>query len=606
MDIEKKLNRIIEKYHLNEGYPEWDVYNKASQLIVKLLKDIPEETVIAIRGAGGHTEHVLSILSMAGLKHRISYIVDKDVKKKKIKGISVVSLEKALALNIECYILSSFRYEGEMYHELKKKNAEADIIKLYSYFRENDLPLNREFYAYKRIVSYSEIFYMDERYKKAKTSQEQAKCLQMLVALCLNLRDFVTVFSYMQNYIDSGFDVQGRYGKAKKSLEDMFFDIEEFTKKRRSEDIVINWVDAVPFTDAERMPFLKAEGEQGIKFMNAFSPIPYTRGAFTSIFRGKDLEEGHSKEQLDNIYVDSPVLNLLKKEKYEYVYVCPGVAKKYAPSFAEEGKESIKGYCVAPDTLCSTVLQWLALVNRCKKSTKTCYLVHNLYESHFPCFTPHFLGVEFDLEVSKEEMPLMDIGRQYIDKHLEFYRRFYGKEDTIIYMSDHGYIQKAYVDETHRIVLTIVGNVPQKKEERLYSHFDFYKVLNYILHPNNSTYDDIFGSQVVYHNHDVYSTLGLERYLSRIEKGCYYTLGYQYYAIRTEKYLYVKYFHGLERFFVLPDLNNNLADSPEYRDAVSEFRKQADEKLIDWRKDDFFSVCEPLYKIIDQLDASKW
>jgi len=428
----------------------------------------------------------------------------------------------------------------------------------------------------------------------------------MLVALCINIRDFVTAFSYMQEYIDNGFDMQGRYAEALKSLKNLFTRIEEFIRKKNAANIVINWIDAVPFDDAERMPFLQKEGEQGIKFLNAFSPIPYTRGTFASVFRGRDLEEGHSQEQLDNLYVGSPLLNLLKQENYEYVYACPGVAKKYSPTFKEEGKESIKGYCIAPDTFCSTVLQWRALAARCKKNTVTCYLVHNLYESHFPCLTPHFLGVEFDLMVSEEEKPLMDIGRNYIDRQLEFYRRFYGEKETIIYMSDHGYTQKAYKDETHKIVMTVVGTVLPKKEEQLYSHFNFYKVINYVLHPNSKNYDDIFPSQVIYHNHDIYSSLGIERYMRRIQEGCEYTSGYQYYAIRTKQYLYVKYFHGVERFFLVSDMSKNVADIPEYKEVIATFRKQAEDKFIDWRKDEFFSICEPLYKIIDQLDEDKW
>lgn len=616
MNIENELNKIIAKHQLNVGYPEWNYFFEAKRLIIKLFTEIPDNTILAIRGAGGHTVRLMEILSAAGLKEKVSYIVDKEVRETELAGVKVIDTSMAQTMQIDCYVISSYRYEEAMYLDLRWADATVDVIRLYQYFRFHNLFLDKEFYAYDKANTYIDSIYIKEQYQKAQTMEEKKKYLEMLIFICVDMRDFVNAFECIKEYRENGFDEQGKYKEAKEALEEFFSDIKRYLLKKQTRDIVINWVDCVPYEDAEKMEFIQKEAEKGIKFTNAYSMVPSTRAAMANIFRGKDIEKGKTREYLHDLLTpeNSPLLKLLEKEGYEFYYICGEECKKLTVLFEGKcvsNKEEQFHHFKERQLGCSTRLQWRALYRRCLSETQNCYLIHSLNETHQPNISIGSIGYgwgfNYENDYIRDAKQYRKESQRYIDQQLEFYREFYGKKDVIIYMSDHGVSKKAYSDARHKVFLIISGAIDKtEQEERLYSHLDFYKVIRYVLHMDKRNYDSIFSDQIVLRNYDAYRARFVGYCLDVIKSGAECSIYYQYYGLRTEKYLYVKYFHGIEKFYVLPDMTCNRIEDKEYTEIVEKFRQQVKDKLIDWKTDEMFCVCEPLYEYVDKIDKTKW
>ena len=76
MDIAKSIKSIERKYGLNnvgDGYGE-----RVKKEIVKILNYIPEDKIVAVRGAGEHTRELLSLQNCnACFKYIFDYAVQK-------------------------------------------------------------------------------------------------------------------------------------------------------------------------------------------------------------------------------------------------------------------------------------------------------------------------------------------------------------------------------------------------------------------------------------------------------------------------------------------------------------------------------------------------
>ena len=104
----------------------------------------------------------------------------------------------------------------EISHELTLRGIKH--ICLYDYFIEQGLILSREFYDYRIAfgmnysdwdipgapglrIPYFELYYNKKKYREAEKSFLQAHYLKRAIFDCLNMRDFLYAFKYMEEYI---------------------------------------------------------------------------------------------------------------------------------------------------------------------------------------------------------------------------------------------------------------------------------------------------------------------------------------------------------------------------------------------------------------------
>lgn len=389
MDIDFELNKIIIKYGLNVCYPEWTEYYQVLSLMENIFLELPEKATVAVRGGGWHTVELLKFVDTIGMKHKISFIVDHNAGSCKINGINVITPEEAEKINIDVYIISSYRYGLEMEIELwRSTSGNAEIINLYDYFRVNGLAINTEFYNIDLpYITYPDIYCNKKKYRKASDIKEQKIRLQMLIFQCIEIRDFLSAQEYIAEYIQKGFD-DGTYKQAWSAIEEFLQNIEERICKRECKDIIINWIDAVEYSGLEEMKFIQEICKQGLVFDNAFTPIPWTHTTMASMFMEKLPIEGktylfESKYTSDN----SPFLRILEQEGYVFKYIAyPGF---YEKDFKKENliyyeKAYKKTVCGNRSIGCSTRLQWKAIKERLCQSKPVCCLIHNLIETHTP------------------------------------------------------------------------------------------------------------------------------------------------------------------------------------------------------------------------------
>lgn len=615
MNIDDQLTQIIIKYKLNTYYPEWNQFYQSRLLIKRMFQEIPKDKTIALRGAGKHTDKLLSIIDEAGLKEQINFIVDDNPKTNEINGIPVLTTNEAEQQKIDVYVISSFRYGLEMEVMLwKNLPTGTNVINLYHYLRMNGCPLNTEFYNIDRpYITYPDIYCSKKQYRRAQDIETQRKYLQILIFQCLEIRDFMSAEEYVKEYINKGFD-DHTYESAWSEIEQLLFGIEELLRKRDCKDIIINWIDAIEYSGLKEMSFIDEICKGGLVFSNSFSPMIYTDTVMASMFLEKLPIEGKTylfdeKYSIEN----SVLLKHLEEGGYHFKYIAyPYIGEnvldvKYRIDYEKAYRKLV---CHNLNIGCSTRLQWNALQERLEAKHPVCHMIHNLAETHEPYLS---VWLDDDMSVDRWDMDSEKrryISRNYMDAQLRFYARFLDEKVARIYLTDHGNANRGYIDDRSRVLMVLYGNIPKVgKEDGIYSHLYFNRVIRYIIDPSETRYNDIFSEYAILENIEAYDPTFIRQLEAIVRKQTNLVKilanFYQYRAIRTVDDLYVHYAIGKELYFVLPDEENNLIDCAQYQERISQLRDLCGDFFID-SNDEHFSECKRLYLLAEEIGGMEW
>lgn len=615
MNIDDQLNQIIIKYKLNMYYPEWNQFYQSRLLIKRMFEEIPKDKTIALRGAGKHTDKLLSIIDEVELKEQINFIVDDNPKTNEINGIPVLTPKEAEQQKIDVYVISSFRYGLEMEVMLwKNLPTSSNVINLYNYLRMNGCPLNTEFYNIDRpYITYLDIYCSKNQYRRAQDIETQRKYLQILIFQCLEIRDFMSAEEYMKEYINKGFD-DHTYESAWSEIEQLLFEIEELLRKRNCKDIIINWIDQIEYSGLKKMSFVDEVCKGGLVFSNSFSPMIFTDTVMASMFLEKLPIEGKTYLFNEKYNVENSVLlRLLEEEGYHFKYIAyPYIGEnvlddKYRIDYEKAYRKIV---CNNLNIGCSTRLQWKSLQERLEAKHPVCHMIHNLAETHEPYLS---VWLDDDMSVDRWDMDLKKrrcISRNYMDTQLRFYARFLDEKVARIYLTDHGNANRGYIDDRSRVLMVLYGNIPKVgKEDRIYSHLYFNRVVRYIIDPSETCYNGIFSEYAILENIDAYDPIFIRQFEAVVRKQTklvnQVSLFFQYRAIRTADDLYVHYAIGKELYFVLPDEENNLIDCDQYQDRISQLRDLCGDLFID-SSDEPFCEGKRLYLLVEEIEGMEW
>jgi len=252
---------------------------------------------------------------------------------------------------------------------------------------------------------------------------------------------------------------------------------------------------------------------------------------------------------------------------------------------------------------CSTRLQWNSIKERLMTEQPVCHLIHNLAESHAPF---GYTTVE-SLHGERNNYRLQ--GMNFIAEQLDWYERFRSGNETCIYLSDHGdsIYRRPYEKGRTNIVFMIKGpDVPVKKEERLYSHEDFSKVISAIIDPEK--WEDVFKGYAIYENLDYCHADGLKRWIFEwMNKESEPNMNfYQCRGIRTLEDLYVKYASGKELYFRLPDEDTNMIGDIQWQSRIEYLRNKCGNQFININTDKYFEESYRLYDYLKMLPEINW
>ena len=614
MDIDFGLYKIIRKYGMYETLPEViDAYKEAifADYIAGLLKEFGSEKVVALRCAGRHTLELLERLD-EHCKEKISYIIDRDALYN-VEGYDVIHPSKICDYKIDTIILSSYNMRAELKLELLTCMKDIDVVDPYDQLQRLGVYYDRDFFLYRSAELYH-VTYIDTcttygQYVSENKISLKKYYLERLIAQCIEIKDFVTMYRMISEYIENGWDDNDRYRGFEKEVECFFEKIEELLSKREYKDVIINWVDNVNAEEFYGTEFAKKRFEDSYVFLNAYTMTPWTHFTQNTILTGKRPIEEHTYRWEKFTTENSILLKSAYEYGYKFVYNAnPGM---YQKQFEKEMLIPYpKGYdkvvmgdrCVSE---CSTRLQWNLLKLRMQLNNPICCLIHNLAETHPPYIFTTVNSVYGDRRKYREQ------GMRFIAEQLEWYERFYNENVVQIYMADHGdgveYL-RAYEKGRTNIPLIIKGkNIPTKVENGLYSHKYFSNLVSEIL-SGSVNLESVCKEYVIYENIDFYNKKYIVEHIFdwMHEGGRMDMAHYQCRGIRTEEDLYVKYAIGEELYFRLPDEETNLIDDENYQERIDYLRKMCGDEFININENPVFAESYRLYDYLQTLPHVKW
>lgn len=573
MDIAEQIASIEIKYGLNnigEGYGE-----RVKKEITKILNQIPEDKTVAIRGAGEHTEE---LLSLEGCNTCVKYIFDYAVQKKETMEIAgrkfdIYPCSDIGNMDIDIIIISSYSHRKEIRRELEKYKKNFIILDLYDALKDNGLDVNAPFYrnasdTYENVIYYRKKYFEKKNYVNTKN----------LAIAYLKIFDFINFEKFAKEYIVNKYPDYQDIQFAMDEIMNLLDCVKEKIKKRTQRDIITIWNDQLDYSYLKYTPYIQEVSRNSMFFENAYTMTPFTMATFLGMFqRLKSID--------DDIYYkpfpiadssNSYIINELMLSGYEFVYIGDeGVARMFGEKY------SMTNYACSSSCLgCINLLQKLLDINK-----PVCVVLHASVETHNP-----YLSGELD-EAKFHEWPTFGGGTEeealeqkkksaaYWDKQLEFYMGFMPGSSIKIFMSDHGTrynIQPIYKEPTTHIIFFITGSgVPEGRYKRMFSIYDFYKVIHCIL-KNNYDEEEIFSDYVLIQETSIFNRTAIRYYIENntMESSCAFR------AVRTEKELYVKLSSGKRYYYLLPDEELNCIDKAD-RDRIRWLDNLAGDKFTD-------------------------
>lgn len=607
-NIDLKLFLLISKYKIFSPQPE--LAERYTLLIFqyginKMIESIPEKKTIALRGGGKHTAEMLKIL-LPQNRSRIKFIIDKmpGNEKKEIPFIYPTQIEEK---SIDCVILSSYIHSTEYKIELSKYINRITIFDPYEYVTQMGFYISKEFFAY-AVEKFPHITYMNT-YMTRKfylETNEKKYYLEKLIAQCVEIRDFVNTFIYIEEYIEKGYDEENRYSDFRKTLHELIDEIREASIKRNQKDIVLNWVDNVNAEMFYADETVKKMQKEALVFNEAYTVTPWTHFTFYTILTGELPIENKTYLERDITLENSPILRECKENNYHFVYYSnPAMYQRVLPEENRMQRESGFDELVMNNrsiSECSSRLQWNALRDRLMSEIPVCSLIHNLAETHTP-----YVYTDMNTFAMKNRLLYHKKGLCFLMKQLEWYSKFYAEDVQRVYFADHGDSdeqRRTYEKGRLNIPLMIVSKkVVPGVENRLFSHSDFYKLFHELMGKETVDLSKLVRNYVIIENPDVsYQPLiwnSIDEWMSSEYKVnmCFY----QVRGIRTQKDMYIRYACGKELYYCLPDENSDELNNPHYSARVTQLKDMCGDTFIDIRGEPEYYSSKILYNYLDSL-----
>ena len=487
MDIDRELEKIIDKYNLGDVYPKYKKIRKARSIIKRMVISWGQKGKVACIATNSMDADVIKHYSQRN--DNIEFFVCKknDFQKNKYSE----AFDMYFLTNVHwdefdaIYIVS---LEGSSFVKHFLRNLSVSHFFLYDLFELEGLFFSDDWYQLlpdKSMDYWSVHFFESEkneyyvmeivdRFEEYRNCTcELLKRIQIRKAFFMSLfvRDFIMAEKCL-NCMDSSFSFEHR---AWGEINELLSKIRSVLKNYSKRDIVLFWTDAVCYDDIAKIPFLDEKKEAGVCFDNIFTPCPYTNPTFKALMCAKMPidDEGYLVKVISGD--NSVVFNDLLKSEYQ---IC--VIGKSWNALDRRFYSDVWHNEFEPTSIRLWDL-WRNIVLR--GNSKTFYMVHALQESHSPN-----LWVDMgDYGVAHEYIRYSHACK-YLDLQYRFYINDISDEVTKIYMTDHGKGQ--YQTRFHTYMVIEASNYEPKHIEEMCSYIDFHKIMRRIIaHLNIDKYE---------------------------------------------------------------------------------------------------------------------
>lgn len=460
IDINKRLDDIIIKYDIDEYYPGFRKKNRALELIDEMCQLYMGQEVLVVYNYI-YEKRIFDSISNDRLQ--LKYM-DTD-NTRDLETINYKEYDKVVYIS----------YNAHISVEQIILSRTDNYVWLYDFFAMNGLIIYDEFYNIaidnhekycglgneRRKNLYSpcvEMSVLKRKLEKCSDNKLKECYLKKLIFFSLYLRDLSNYSKYYSQLKDISTFVN--YNEANTEINHLIMDIKSILSKRRTDDIIMYWMDALPYRDHNDMPFLCEQLAKGIEFTNAYTVTPHTNSVLTNIFCKRMTVD-------DKVYTvgeisehNSGLIKYLKNKGYMFKSIS-GVfnQNRFAKEYVSNRLNSIISTC--------SELLYNAVEELLNSSEKTFILVHMVAEAH-----PPFLTSETSIEALDSKYVAYGQGRASLDKQLNYYDSFFAKDATKIYFSDHGQ-PDTYRDWLHTVLGVVSGKTKKEKIEKLFSYIDF-------------------------------------------------------------------------------------------------------------------------------------
>lgn len=577
MIIDNKLYSILYKY---------DVLVEPKKSIPQIMDSIKQriqpEFKVGIYGVGEEADTLLNLFYEYGITIDVCF----DAKKKEyansklVKNKTVFKPSEIIHKNVDVIIIGSYKFANEIKMNIFDLGYEGIVINAYEELKEH---VDNEYCDY-------EILF---RHRKKYSISKDEDDLEILIKDSLLLKDFVYAVKYIDFYIQKKCKNYSKYISLKQELQELLYEIKARIFSRNSNDIVINWVDALSYYDLESIDFLKKFKEESIFFTNAYTSIPWTTETMKTIMFADYTIEGKLYDK-EIIKTDEAIfLKLLKTRGYRFVY---SGLPRLSRLFDDETICPIDLY--ESKWAGSLNKQWNALAYLYEMEDPVCVIIHNLRETHEPFIsgiadTCKWFGSTKEDWKNEEMLRQVQAANDYISEQLLFYNSFLSENTIQIYMSDHGRIANSPMDEKkiHTIMMIRHNKIPRHAVTEMFSIIDMAPLLRMLIEGRFNR-EEIAREYVIIENIDPYSNILVEDILSgRLprEELC------QCRGIVTKDDKYFRFADGNEYFFVKDDMENHANNSLFYN-RIEYLKKQCGQAFVDIYRCEKFKYARQLYE----------
>lgn len=582
MDINKKINDIILRYQLDQYYPGFRKKLLGEAVLIKWMESMPKERVLCV-GADREDINYFSHLFYNCKKRYSYYLYSKKTERSEEEFDYILVISKKAGSEMLHWCARSkrtiiFLYD---YLELHGICCEDELYKIididYDGMLENSFPAKRGW----REIILMEFYMQKTKLALAENEQYRRHYAQKLFFLSLYIRNFIQAEKYQKMLEEAG---EQSSGNAWKEVQALLTDIRHRLHSRKSADIVMLWMDAVSYGTGQDMPFLQKQVDGGVNYENAFTVTPRTNPTAQTLFSGEKLID-------DSLYLKKEITeenSVVIQDLLNHGYVCK-VISGYLVIFERKLRSENYHELYTP---CSVVF-WDMLYNLLNSESPVFLLAHALTEGHAPHLTTDMEEKDFCSWSSR-----LHKGHLELDRQMEFYMDFLGKEVVKIFMSDHG--QPQVKEQFHTYFIVKGKNYQRRAAKELFSYVDFHKLLHEILEGNKLDHP-IFDREYAevqmldfYNNRIIGDIIRKKRTLS--------LSGFGYFGIVTKDHLYLNYHIGNEylarwnHMEFEPHLRykaNNICDDS----LVPYFREILGNKRVNINENEKFRYTRYLYKL---------
>lgn len=607
MDINELLNQIIFKYHLDRYYPHYRNMYEADRVLRKIIREVAENKSKVIM-VGDDQTGISVIRNMSRDYQDIHFVHYRDEDSLEHLAVCWEDYERVFLIS----------YHEAAYAERWFRTHHIKYEWIYDLFEQEGIYLQRVFYFlgnedlhgliipnYKHVLHMRngltesiqcELYCQYSKYEYADNINTKRIALEKCLFLSIYMRNFKKAEEYV-SLIRHNFQGCQYIDELWKEIVDLLNHIKERINERKEKDIILYWMDGIPYGDENQMPYLRDVMQNSVVFENAFTYIANTHPTMRAMMLGKkDIDDGCyciSKITRDN----SPVIRYLEQLGY-------GI-KIFSSYFDDENFpwEYLSEYkYISPYETISEKIWGMVSYILSSGAGKTFCIVHAM-DAHEPCV--HSMMNDDNWKIWSERYRM---SRLEIDGQLAFYDAFMGKNAFRIYMSDHGRKQDTIYTEGklrfHILFNIYHQSLQPRRINSLFSLLDFGIIIRQIIVERGIDEKEFEREYIEIGQLDWYSPLLIER-ICRDKTGlsirCF---GYK--GIVDKEYIYVRYKFGkewLHRRDALPKYNPQLfydceaeicdvSRLPQYRQLVSEYPSNIEE-------DEQFRYSKYLYKIYD-------